>query len=78
MKLIDFLKSNTVQSSGRLMAFALVGAGILIALIEVVYCFFVNDYNIHATLVFELIASGVAMKVGTKHIEKRNQTNEQQ
>ena len=77
MKLINFLKANTAESSGRLLAFALVGAGIVIAISEIVYCFFVNKYEIHSTLVLELIASGTALKIGTKHIEKRSQTNEQ-
>ena len=78
MKLINFLKANTAESSGRLLAFALVGAGIVIAIAEISYCFFVNKYEIHQMLVMELIGSGVAMKIGTKHIEKRSQTNDSQ
>ena len=68
-RLLSFFQVGTKDSFGRLASGVLIGAGILIAIAEVTYSFFVNDFVIHTALILELILIGKGGKVASKWLE---------
>ena len=71
-KLLAFFQVGTPESFGRLASGVLVAAGVLIALMEVVYSFWVNDFPIHTGLILELVLIGKGGKVASKYLESKN------
>ena len=62
-----FEESSNTKSYTRLASGVLIGAGVLIALLEVNFCMWINStYEIHVLLIDSLITAGVTGKVVQK------------
>jgi uncharacterized membrane protein len=62
-----FEETANSKSYTRLASAVLIGAGVLIALLEVNYCMWINTkYEIHVLLIDSLITAGVTGKVVQK------------
>ena len=76
MNLKNYFKEGTAESFARLSAGVLISVGCIIAIAEVVYCFFVNSYQIHTGLILELITIGMLGKASGKYFETKKGKNE--